>query len=127
MAGLLPESSFSPKRYNDMWSRMRSVHLNKDNLERVFMIMRGFRETHYGSGRWKDSRGLQFKVAPERHGSNPQYGDFKFSYRLPEGFHYDVSGATANRGFTIEDAAGQSHQFHSYTNIDVHGSIRGGH
>ena len=125
--GLLPESSFSPKRCEDMWSRIRSVHLNKDDLERVFKIMRHFRETHYGSGRWEDNRGLQFKAAPERHGSNPRYGNFKFTYRLPEGFHYNVSGNTANRGFTIEDAEGQSHQFDSYTNIDFHGSIRGGH
>ena len=125
-AGLLPESSFSPKKYKDMWSRMRSVHLDKDNLERVFMIIRGFRDTHYGSGRWEDNRGLQFKAAPARHGSNPRYGNFKFTFRLPEGFHYDVSGNTADRSFTIEDAEGRSHQFHSYTNIDFHGSIRGG-
>ena len=125
-AGLLPESSFSPKKYKDMWSRMRSVHLDKDNLERVFMIIRGFRDTHYGSGRWEDNRGLQFKAAPARHGSNPRYGNFKFTFRLPEGFHYDVSGNTANRSFTIEDAEGRPHQFHSYTNIDFHGSIRGG-
>ena len=126
-AGLLPESSFSPKRYKDMWSRMRSVHLTKDNLERVFMLIRRFRDTHYASGRWEDNRGLQFKAASARHGSNRRYGSFKFTYGLPEGFHYDVSGNTANRGFTIVDAEGQSHQFHSYTNIDYHGSIRGGH
>ena len=125
--GLLPEGSFSPKRYEDMWSRMRSVHLNKDNLERVFILVRRFRDTHYGSGRWEDSRGLEFKAASARHGSNPPFGSFKFTYRLPEGFHYDVSGNMASRSFTIKDAGGQSHQFRRYTNIDPHGAIRGGY
>ena len=126
-AGLLPECSFSPRRYGDMWSRMRSVRLDKDDLQRVFMIIQRFRDTHYDGGRWEDNRGLEFRAAPERHGSNTRYGNFKFTYQLPDGFHYNVTGSVASRGFTIEDAEGQLHQFRSYTNIDVHGSIRGGH
>ncbi len=125
-AGILPEVSFLPKSCKDLWSRMRSVHLNKDDLERVFTLERHFREIHYGRGRWEDSRELQFKAASDRHGSNPPYGSFKFTYRLPEGFHYDVRGSVPGRGFTIEDAEGQTHRFHRYTNIDSHGSIRGG-
>ncbi len=125
-AGILPERSFSPKKSKDMWSRMRSIHLSKDDLERVSTLVRHFRESHYSGGRWEDNRGLQFKVASDRHGSNPPYGSFKFTYRLPEGFHYDVRGNVGNRGFTIEDAEGQSHHFRRYTNIDPHGSIRGG-
>ena len=125
-AGILPERSFSPKRYEDMWSRMRSVHLNKDDLDRVFALVRHFRDTHYGAGQWEDDRGLRFEAASVRHASNPPYGRFKFTYLLPEGFHYDVKGTKSNRGFTITDAEGRSHQFLRYTNIDPHGSIRGG-
>ena len=125
--GILPERSFSPKRCKDMWSRMRSVTLNKDCLERILTLVQQFRETHYGKGLWEDDKGLQFKVTSDRHGSNPPYGRFKFTYKLPEGFHYDVRGKVGNRGFTIVDAEGQSHRFGNYTNIDPHGSIRGGH
>ena len=125
-AVLLPESSFSPKGFKEMWSRMRTVHLYRDNLERILSLVRGFRNTHYSVGRWEDDRGLQFKVATARHGSNPPYGHFKFTYHLPEGFHYDVRGTIANRSFTIKDAEGRSHRFRNYTNVDVHGSIRGG-
>ena len=125
-AGILPEKSFSPKKYKDMWSRMRSVRLNKDDVERVSTLVRGFRETHYFKGRWEDSRGLRFKVATDRHGLNPPCGSFKFTFQLPDGFHYDVSGESARRGFTIEDSEGQLRQFRHYTNIDPHGSIRGG-
>ena len=125
-AGILPERSFSPKTCEDMWSRMRSVRLNKDNLDRVFALVRHFRDTHYGTGRWEDDRGLLFKVASDRHGLNPPYGSFKFTYLLPEGFHYDVRRKIGNRGFTVEDVEGRSHQFRNYTNIDPHGSIRGG-
>ena len=124
--GILPERSFSPKSLKDMWSRMRSIRLNNDDLERVFSLVRHFRRTHYRSGRWEDDRGLQFKVASDRHGSNPPCGRFKFTYQLPEGFHYDVRGKKENSGFTIEDIEGRSHRFRIYTNIDPHGSIRGG-
>ena len=124
--GLLPESSFSPKRHGDMWTRMRSVCLNKDDLCRVSMLSRGFREAHYSKGRWEDKRGLHFRVASDRHGADPPYGHIKFTYRLPEGFHFDVRGNTTKRGFTVKNAKGHSCQFRKYTNIDVHGSIRGG-
>ena len=126
-AGILPESSFSPRKCADMWSRMRSVCLNNDNLERVFDLVRHFRKIHYGSGQWEDDRGLRFKTDSARHGSNPPYGRFKFTYLLPEGFHYDVKKEMGNRSFRVDDAEGQSSQFRSYTNIDPHGSIRGGY
>ena len=124
--GLLPESSFSSKRCNDMWSRIRSVHLHKDDIDRVYLLTRYFRNSHYGKGRWEDSRGLEFKAAPARHGSNPPYGRFKFTYQLPEGFHYDVRSSSGNRDFTVEDIEGKLHRFQTYTNIDCHGSVRGG-
>ena len=124
--GILPESSFSPKQYEDMWSRIRSVGVRKDDLERVLTLVRGFRKTHYDNGRWVDSRGLQFKVASALHGSNSQYGSFKFTFRFPDGFHYDVSGKIPNHDFTVKDAEGRPHPFGRYTNVDPHGSIRGG-
>ena len=123
---LLPESSFSPKSCNDMWARIRSVHLYNDDLDRIFLLTRHFRDSHYGKGRWEDSRGLQFRVAPARHGARPPYGRFKFSYQFPEGFHYDVRSTEANRDFTIKDVEGKPHRFQAYTNIDCHGSVRGG-
>ena len=49
--GLLPESSFLPKNHHGMWSRIRSVRLNKDNLERVSSLVRHFRDSHYARGR----------------------------------------------------------------------------
>ncbi len=124
--GLLPECSFSPKKHHDLWSRIRTVRLNKDDLYRVYRISQRFREVHYGRGMWQDKRGLQFKVAPAYHGSNPPYGSFKFSYRVPDGFHYDVRAAIARNGFTVRNSEGDVRRFHSYTNIDCHGSIRGG-
>ncbi len=123
---LLPEMSFSPKKYKDMWIRIRSVHLGKDDIERIYKIIRDFRATHYNKGRWEDATGLQFKVAPERHGSFPSYGNFKFTYRLPDGFHYNVQNSRPNRRFDIKSAEGNSCKFRKYTNVDCHGSIRGG-
>ena len=125
---LLPESSFLPrtKRCSEMWSRIRSVQLCRDNLERVFKLVRHFRDSHYKRGLWEDSRGLQFKAASALHGSNPPYGSIKFTFHMPSGFHYDVRDARPNRRFSICDAEGRSYQFDSYTNIDCHGSVRGG-
>ena len=124
--GLLPESSFSPKSCEDMWARIRSVHLNKDDIDRVYLLTRHFRKSHYGKGAWEDSRGLRFRAAAARHGSRPPYGMYKFTYQLPEGFHYDVRSNAANRDFTINDVEGKLHRFQAYTNIDCHGSVRGG-
>ena len=123
---LLPETSFSPKRCPDMWKRIRLVNLKRDNLDRVAKLVSHFRDIHYRRGCWEDENGIQFRVAPERHGSFPSYGRIKFSFQVPEGFHYDVRNSRRNRGFTITDAEGQIKLFSRYTNIDCHGSIRGG-
>ena len=123
---LLPETSFSPISSPDMWERIRSIHLKKDDIDRVVKLTAHFRETHYQKGYWRDDKGLQFERAPESHGSFPPYGRIKFSFHVPEGFHYNVQNSRRNRGFTIRDAEGQVKRFNSYTNIDCHGSIRGG-
>ena len=123
---LLPETAFSPIRCKDMWERIRSINLKRDNLDRVVKLISHFRETHYRRGFWQDEKGLQFKRAPESHGPFPPYGRIKFSFKVPEGFHYNVQNARHNRGFTVIDAEGQVQPFNKYTNIDCHGSIRGG-
>ena len=127
-SSLLPETSFSPKTCKDMWSRIRSIHLDKkDDLNVVYKLILHFRETHYNKGCWEDANGIQFRAAPERHGLFPKYGNIKFTYRLPDGFHYNVQSARTNRKFYINDSQGKSHGFHKNTNIDCFGSIRGGH
>ena len=123
---LLPESSFSPKRYEDLWERIRTARFGRDDLQRIHMRVRAFRRTHYHRGHWEDDRGLHFKAAPERHGSCPIHGSTKFTYRLPEGFHYNVQNSRHNRRFSVRNSEGIWRSFTRYTNIDCHGHIRGG-
>ena len=126
-APLLPETSFVPKSRRDMWRRIRAVCLNNDDLGRVKGLIDDFRQIHYKrGGYWEDDRGIQFKVDPGRHGSFPPYGRFKFTFCVPEGFHYDVGNSRQNRGFSVNNAEGVICQFDRYTNIDCHGSVRGG-
>lgn len=125
-ASLLPEVSFIAKSCENMWTRIRSVRLNRDSLDRIGVLVREFRKTHYRRGYWEDSRGIQFRAASERHGSYGPHGRFKFTYGLPEGFHYNVRNSRAKEGFIVTDFRGRRHKFGKYTNIDCHGSIRGG-
>lgn len=125
-APLLPESSFTPINCKDIWQRVRSVSGSRDEVSRISLLLVQFRASHYHRGEWRDDNGLRFRAAPERHGSFDQYGHRKFSYRLPKGFHYNVTSEHLNRYFHVTDHLGTRHRIREYINVDCHGSVRGG-
>ena len=123
----LPQSSFTAINAGDMWDRIRHVDSGHDELPIIVKLIRHFRNTHHRKGGyWQDARGIQFRVAKAQHAYHSPYGITKFTFRLPDGHHYDVKGEFDGREFRIKDVEGNLHRLGINTNIDCHGSVRGG-
>src|ERR1019366_3085581 len=87
-------------------------------FERVYL-----RKAHHYQ--WIDDRDLIFGREGPRHADAPFPREWKFSYRLPDGFHYDVQHLE-QRKFSISDVAGIRHAsgVKGYINVDPHGYVR---
>lgn len=123
---LLPETAFLAERtVKDAWSRARNVNRVRDTLGAVEATLRRFSDRHRSHGSWHDARGLIFRRG-EPHGRHgmPKWRRQKFTFRLPEGFHFDVKHSR-NQSFRIQSRS-ETNEFAVYTNIDPHGFIRGG-
>jgi hypothetical protein len=124
---ILPESGFVPiERVRDSWKRAASVTSSHDDLARVASMLQDFAISHYRSGVWRDVRQLVFDPGGARHGIVKTPTRWKFTYLIPENFHFDVKHESGRR-FALRDASGRSHYFEQYTNVDCHGTLRGGH
>jgi hypothetical protein len=125
---ILPESTFSPnKAFRDTWKRSQRVRINFDNLDSIESLLNSFRQDHMKNDTWLDRRELVFNYKGERHAFSKRHWQWKFTYLLPHGFHFDVRHQKENHHFTLVDCAGISRQFTTYTNVDPHGYVRGGH
>lgn len=123
---LLPESTFTPVNYGDIWLRVRLVTSSRDDVDRIVSRLGHFRLSHYRKGVWKDDNSLEFRVAADKHGLFDQHGHRKFSFTVPPGFHYDVTHEIPHRGFSVTDYTGANHWRSDRVNVDCHGSVRGG-
>jgi hypothetical protein len=88
-------------------------------FERIYLR----KEEYY---QWIDDRDLLFGRNGPRHAEAPFPRGWKFSYRLPDGFHYDIKHLE-ERKFSITDVAGTLHTTAAkgYINMDPHGYVRG--
>jgi hypothetical protein len=125
---LLPECSFSVSgghRY--LWRHARSYG-DTENIDGAAKAVRDFGRVYLrkaGHYQWIDDRDLIFGRNGPRHAAAPFPRWWKFSYRLPDGFHYDVEHLE-QRKFSLNDAAGTSQisGAKGYINIDPHGYVR---
>jgi hypothetical protein len=74
--------------------------------------------------KWMDDRRIVFDENGARHGIAPVPRAWKYSYRVEDGFHYDVSKHNQAE-FVITDAEGRSHSVtkNGYINIEIHGYV----
>jgi hypothetical protein len=74
--------------------------------------------------KWMDERKLVFDENGARHGIAPPPRNWKYSYRIVDGFHYDVSKLNRD-GFKITDIEGHEHSVvtNKYINLEVHGFV----
>ena len=130
---LLPESSFQPARkHRELW-RHASAYGNLENVVGAEKAIKGFRSAHhrkvnlksFSTYKWLDEGDRIFDQAGERHGVAPFPRNWKFSYRIEPGFHFDVTHAD-ERQFNLFDANGNRHHVNvaDHLNIDPHGYVR---
>jgi hypothetical protein len=126
---LLPECSFSVGGgHKHLWRHARSYG-DGANIEGAVKAVREFqrvylrKERHY---QWIDDRDLIFGRNGPRHAEAPFPRGWKLSYRLPDGFHYDIKHLD-DRKFSIADVVGAVHPSapKGYINMDPHGYVRG--
>jgi hypothetical protein len=126
---LLPESSFSVGGgHKHLWRHARSYG-DQANIEGAAKAVREFervylrKQEHY---QWIDDRNLIFGRNGPHHAAAPFPRGWKFSYRLPDGFHYDIEHLE-DRKFSITDIFGAPHPSPAkgHINIDPHGYVRG--
>jgi len=123
---ILPETSFTTSgQHKQLWRRCHRVGIEVDDVEEVSKLVRGFRQRHYARGFWTDQRQRVFDPGGARHGRGPRRSRWKYTYLVPEDFHYDVSHSRRGR-FNIRCADGVVHRVTTHVNVDCHGHIRQG-
>lgn len=132
---ILPETRFAaPGRFKDIWSNAKTVVDDLDQLEILRKTVEQFRNVLHaekpprnGQARigYKDERKLIFIYTGARHGEcfdNPAQS-WKFNYRIPNRFHYDVEPLDGNDPmYFVHD--GRERRFVDHVNIYPHGFLR---
>ncbi|MBF0143017.1 MAG: hypothetical protein HQL59_06110 [Magnetococcales bacterium] len=128
---LLPKGSFNSKcRCQELWEACEAYG-DKENIngaiQKIKLFTREYRRRAGNSEKycWRDSNGLIFDQNGPRHGKAPDWFQWKYSFKLPDGFHYDVSHER-QQAFQIKDADCVLHQVarNQHLNLDSHGRVR---
>jgi hypothetical protein len=131
---MLPECAFSVEEPLDsIWLRARDARLGGEPLENVRSLLDSFKKAKLESAAsqpncWKDDQARLFKFPrPTVYHASPQPNSqrWKFAFKFPQGFHFDVSSAKG-RPFSVTDCMGTTRAYLRWTNVDPLGSIRGG-
>jgi len=126
---LLPECSFRVgSNHRDLWRHARSYG-DQANIEGAARAIQRFERSYFRKAdqyQWIDDRDLIFGSNGPRHADAPFPRAWKFSFRMPDGFHYDIRHLEKRR-FSIADCVGTSHNLaaNGYINMDPHGYVRG--
>ena len=109
-----------------MWGRVYGVGRGKDNLAAVAKTVARFRRHHHRRPGWRDTKALVFSrgVPHGTHGL-PHWRRRKFTFVLPDGFHFDVAHEQG-APFELTSAECASKSYRSHANIDAYGYARGG-
>jgi hypothetical protein len=135
---LLPEPSFvCSGAHSEMWSKAKAYG-STDSVPAAQKAIAAFEHRYnqriqfqtYGQSsrsqyKWMDDRRIVFDENGVRHGIAPAPRAWKYSYRVEDGFHYDVSKHNQAE-FKITDAEGRSHSVarNGYINLETHGYVR---
>ena len=125
---LLPECSFSVgSRHKDLWRHARSYG-DQANVQGAVKAVQKFEQIYLRKEQyyqWIDDRDLIFSRNGPHHAKAPFPRGWKVSFRLPEGFHYDIKHLE-QRKFSITDFEGKRYSLvaNGYVNMDPHGYVR---
>ena len=119
---ILPRDTF--ESHKDPWTTAQRAETDRW-CARAQREIDSFGEHHRYRRYWRDEKALLFDFRGQEHGHAPQCRQWKFTYQLSPGFHFDVCHEHARR-FSVVDSDGETRNFRKYTNIDAHGHVRGG-
>lgn len=122
---LLPEGQFKVEaQVKGIWDHARRTGYQRiEGFPKVLSSFKQFHEQKREDKKriWQDKSGHSFDWHGPHHGKATPPRCWKYSYRIPDGFHYDVKSRNAK--CTIVGADGHSRSG-AYLNIDPHGIIR---
>jgi hypothetical protein len=125
---MLPETVFiASKECRQLWKRADQVQMAHDGIADIRRLMLQFRLNYLTKDVWVDEHRRSFNPNGSRHADHlPSGRCWKYTYKIPKGFHFDVESVGARAEIIIQDADGRVHRFGSYTNVDCHGFVRDG-
>lgn len=125
---LLPNRIFDAVApFNEIWSRAndaRSLAEIQDTGGRI----RRFHDEYYDNGRYTSAASLEFMPPkPTKwHGFHVLWHqNHKYTFRIPNGFHYDVKRSDDAR-FSLTSVNEGLRSYAAYANVDPYGHTRGG-
>lgn len=132
---ILPNRAFEAREpLNRIWQRCNRARPSAgETIESLVGQIRGFDKAYHRrggafAGVWVDAESRCFKVAKseEYHTHTvPENNRWKFTWRIPTGFHYDVTDADG-RGLKVMDEMGRYQTYRIRANVDPHNYHRGG-
>jgi hypothetical protein len=131
---LLPETVFKPEgKHQRMW-RYARAYGDMQNVIGAEKAIKAFQLTHHrkvefqglSKQRWIDDGDRIFGQDGPWHGVAPYPRNWKYSYKIEPGFHFDVTHLDG-RKFSVQDSTGRtfSVKVGSYINVDPHGYVLG--
>lgn len=128
---LLPHTAFTTK-HSDLWDL--ATRFGDGSSVACERRVVQFNQAHWkphSSGKyarkslWTDDDDRIFDHTQEQHGVAPLERQWKNSFRIPDGFHYDVRHAQGRRFVAVGARTSQNVEVKSYVNLDAHGYFRG--
>jgi hypothetical protein len=128
---ILPEIFRPIRELEGIW-RLSESYNNQGHLVAATGLLERFSREHrrridkFENTPWLGDDSWIWNDGGARHG-NPDFpGDWRYSYRLPDGFHFDVSPHAKKKTFFV-DAHGRRHPLpeKGYLNVTAHGLLRG--
>ena len=128
---VLPERVFNAKgELMEMWRLSESFN-NQGHLQEASNRIGRFAKEHrrkvdgFVKTPWMDAKSWIWDDSGERHGKPDFPEDWKYSFRLPDGFLFDVSRQKDAKA-AFKDVYGYTHPLpKGYLNVTAHGKVRG--
>lgn len=126
---VLPEIFSCRKDLREIW-RLAQSYNNYGHLEAAASLIAKFKNhhrRHVGSFKnkpWYSEDNWIWDDDGERHGTSSFPLDWKYSTKLPDGFHFDVSANVKGKTH-FADRTGQRHSYKTHLNVSAYGDVRG--
>ena len=127
---ILPRIFHAQANLAAMWDQAESYN-NMPNLEAAAQLVKSFAGAHrqkvegFKKNPWVCKRDWVWQDDGDRHGTPVFPDDWKYSYQLDDGFHYDVSSKNKTKT-SFSDRAGKGHPLpKGYLNVTAQGWVRG--